>query len=74
MNAGEPRPGRIKCLKCSGLFDSRDVVTNRLCAGCNKENSREYVPRRYSSRVYPSEGGGTTPVDHDDSRGSNFSS
>jgi hypothetical protein len=63
MKKPELRPGRVKCLKCGNMFDSRDVCTNRICPGCTRTNQREYVPRIAGSRVWGD--GGSASIDHD---------
>jgi hypothetical protein len=63
MNKPELRPGRVRCLRCQEMFDSRDVCTNRICAPCTRANQREYIPRVSGSRIYND--GHSTSIDHD---------
>ncbi len=58
MDKPQLRPGRVKCLRCSNLFDSRDIPTNRICPSCTKLNEKEYIPRIIASSVYGGDGSG----------------
>lgn len=66
MDKPELRPDRIKCLRCTKLFDSRDVCTNRICPACTRINNRDYIPRIITSKVYSSDGGTSKAIESDD--------
>lgn len=51
----EPRPGRVKCLRCDKFFNSRDIATNRICATCTRLLNREYIPRIFSTALKDTE-------------------
>ena len=58
------RPGERTCLKCDKKFESEDVICNRICPKCNRDNRNVFLPRQGNSTVFV--GGQGHTVHHDE--------
>jgi len=45
-------PGKRNCLKCDKEFDSEDMINNRLCPKCNRDNKNVFKPSTTASTVH----------------------
>lgn len=57
MALPKPEPITRNCLRCRKSFRAWDRRMNWICPGCDRANSKEFLPRTVSSTVYPSESG-----------------